>query len=169
LGATQPQQGVPPAVIVSGVAVRSPGTRNRHSPRDPAGGFPFWGRRAPLLVEDLIRTPSSGGSPTPRYSGGWDWGAPAIARAADVGPLHEPTDTYIAWSSATTNPGPCWVLSRDATKGVEHRGHIEVWQPVSVYRANSAFALIPLAATVLPADNPLRGVCRQVPTPQPLG
>lgn len=36
---------------------------------------------------------------------------------------------------------------------VEHHGETMVWRPVTIYRATSRLAIVPLAAAVLPGQN----------------
>lgn len=67
-----------------------------------------------------------------------------------------PPSTYIALLGIRAAPGPSWDLAFILPQlSVEHEGETKVWKPVTIYCTRNPLAVVPLAAAVLPADNPL--------------
>jgi hypothetical protein len=82
--------------------------------------------------------------------------ATALNYGGDViGAAIIPASTYIAWPGIKTVPGPFWDLAMMLPElSIEHQGQRIVWKPVTFYRATSPLAIVPLAAVVLPGQNP---------------
>lgn len=95
------------------------------------------------LLVSLARIDRGGGALLRHYPSVLDYGGDII-EAAII-----PASTYIAWPGI---PGPFWDLAAMLPElSVEHHGRTMVWRPVTIYRATSPLAIVPLAAAVLPA------------------